>query len=258
MAAASPPGLIQRRERGWRMGLANVLANELRGWWGTRLGWLLAIGAPALVAGLLAILLFSLPPASQPLDGVQGLLKLIGLLAPLAVIVLMQDSLIGERQSGTAAWVLSKPVSRSAFILAKLLATSINVVFVLVVLPGLIGFTLLIALDPQSLRLPALGGALGLLALNTMFYVALMMVLGTVFERRGPVLGVGLGVALGLPMLLNLAPALTWLTPVPLADLGTLVAHGAGLADPLPVIATTGWTIAFVLVALWRFHWLEL
>ena len=36
--SASEALLIPRRERGWRMGLANMLGKELAAWWRTRMG----------------------------------------------------------------------------------------------------------------------------------------------------------------------------------------------------------------------------
>ena len=49
-------------------------------------------------------------------------------------ITLTQDEVIQEKQSGTAAWILSKPAARPAFILTKLLASLIGVL--VLVLPG--------------------------------------------------------------------------------------------------------------------------
>ena len=40
----------------------------------------------------------------------------------IAVVAKTQGAIIGEKQLGTAAWVLSKPASRRAFVLAKLRA----------------------------------------------------------------------------------------------------------------------------------------
>ena len=60
----------------------------------------------------------------------------------IAVIIIMKDTLVGEKQSGTAAWVLSKPVSRPAFILSKLAANSIGVLATIVILPGVVAFIL--------------------------------------------------------------------------------------------------------------------
>ena len=79
-------------------------------------------------------------------------LMIAALAAPIAAISLAQDSILGERHSGTAAWVLSKPLRRPAFILAKLVAHGLGLLVAWVVLPG--------ALAYLQLR-PSMGRAVG-------------------------------------------------------------------------------------------------
>ena len=40
----------------------------------------------------------------------------------IGMIILVQGTVIGERQSGITEWILSKPVARPAYFLAKLVA----------------------------------------------------------------------------------------------------------------------------------------
>jgi len=54
-------------------------------------------------------------------------LKIAGIATAIGVAVLAQDALIAEKHSGTAAWVLSKPVSLSAFILSKVIANAAGI-----------------------------------------------------------------------------------------------------------------------------------
>jgi ABC-type transport system involved in multi-copper enzyme maturation permease subunit len=74
--------------------------------------------------GLVALAAFSKTAqlgGPGPATGLQAFFAISPLFGPIGVAVLAQGAIVGEKQSGTAAWVLSKPVSRSAFILAKLL-----------------------------------------------------------------------------------------------------------------------------------------
>ena len=64
----------------------------------------------------------------------------MGLAGAIGVSILMQTAVVGEKRSGTAAWVLSKPVSRVAFIIAKLIANSTGIVVTLVLAQGLIAY----------------------------------------------------------------------------------------------------------------------
>jgi len=59
---------------------------------------------------------------------------------PIVAIIIAQDAIIGERQSGTAAWVLSKPVSRPAFILSKLVAGAIGLLVTGIVIQGVVAY----------------------------------------------------------------------------------------------------------------------
>ena len=78
-----------------------------------------------------------------------------------AVIVIGQDTIIGEKQSGTAAWVLSAPVSRSAFIMAKLLANTIGFFVTIIVVQGLVAYVQLSLSDGSLLTARSLSGHAG-------------------------------------------------------------------------------------------------
>ncbi len=64
-----------------------------------------------------------------------------GLFPAVGVVIIMQGVVVGEKKSGTAAWVLSKPVTRPAFILSKVIANSLGVLVTMVVLPGIVAYT---------------------------------------------------------------------------------------------------------------------
>jgi ABC-type transport system involved in multi-copper enzyme maturation permease subunit len=55
----------------------------------------------------------------------------------------MQDAVVGEKKDGTAAWVLSKPLTRPAFILSKIIANSVGILLTLVVVPCMVAYTIL-------------------------------------------------------------------------------------------------------------------
>ncbi len=62
--------------------------------------------------------------AGQSADG-RGVLFEFGAVAlAIGVIVLTQDAILGEKQNGLTEWLLSQPVTRAAYLLAKLVANS--------------------------------------------------------------------------------------------------------------------------------------
>ena len=119
---------------------------------------------------------------------------------PLGSIAIAQNALIEERQGETLPWVLSKPVSRPAVILSKVIADSIGVVLPAVVLQAIIAWFMLPALDPKAglpIQRPELSRYLGVVAVQiviVVLFVALTVFAGTIFRNRGPVAALGLGV----------------------------------------------------------------
>src|SRR5664279_732183 len=104
---------------GWSRGLNNVLKGELKGWFGTRRWWVQILIWTASVNLIFLIVSLTTPRGSAVTTPLMLFNIFIGLAGPVGMSIVMQSALIGEKKSGTAAWVLSKPVSRSAFVLSK-------------------------------------------------------------------------------------------------------------------------------------------
>lgn len=248
-------------ERGWRRGLNNLLHNELAHWWTTRRWWTQCLIWVGVVGFMLAAVIFS-DPNFQFTDGVMLYSIFAGLFPAIGVVILMQGALVGEKQNGTAAWVLSKPASRTAFILAKLEANSLGVLVTMVLVPGIVAYILLsysqtAALDP----LPFLA-AWAVIFLNQFFYLTLTLMLGALFSSRGPVIGIALAFLFLQQYLVGLLPLLRYLLPwtlaVPLNDQTEAVVPALLQGQPvyswITVVAVLVESILFVLVALRRFQ----
>ena len=258
--------LLPSRSRGWRMGLGNMLHKELSAWYRTRRWW---------IQGLIALLLLNVTMALNLKDGGRvdnagmNFLVMAALCVPFAAISLAQDSILGERHSGTAAWVLSKPLRRPAFILAKLIAHGLGLLLAWVVLPGAVAYFQLVAAGKGQLPLSGSGwaAALALYYLNLLFYLTLALMLATLFNGRGPVLGITLLVAWAGPMRFIAQPLqeyVPWLEEIlpwrllvdfehfqPLAG---YVALGQPLPTVIPIVAAALWCMLFTGVAIWRFR----
>ena len=254
--------LVPRREHGWRMGLANMLSKEIGTWWRTRRWWVQCLIAMLLLNGNIWL---NMKGGMRVDAAALNFLTMAGLCVPIAAISLAQDSILGERHSGTAAWVLSKPLRRPSFILAKVIAHGLGLLVAWVVLPGVI-FYLQIA-GPLGSHLSAAGfvGAMGLDYLNLLFYMTLALMLATLFNGRGPVLGIAVAVAWSGPMQFIIQPMqkyapwleniMPWRLMVDFGRGGPLagyLAMGQPLHTVVPIIATVLWCILFVGVAIWR------
>ncbi len=253
-------------ERGWQRGLPNMLSSEFGGWFQTRLWWIqcliwvVVVGFFLLAATVLSGQPFNLQEAVM-LYAVFG-----GMFPAVAVVIVMQDSIVGEKQTGTAAWVLSKPVSRPAFVLSKLAAGAAGVAFTMVFVPGVVAYAVLSYGNKGLLSpLPFLLG-LVIIWLSLMFYLSLTLMLGTFFNHRGPVIGIVLALLFLQQQIMGLFTPLKYILPwgmvIPIGNspdasslatslfLGQIPALGNWLQAAIIAVEV----VIFAAIALWRFE----
>lgn len=180
-------------ERGWRRGLGSILKSELSRWWKTRMWWVQCLIWVGIIGFLLSAVLFSsrdTPPSEEV-----AVLFLIfaGLFPSVGVVIIMQGVVVGEKKSGTAAWALSKPITRPAFLLSKVIANSLGVLATMVIIPSIVGYILNVIATSTPWNLPRFLAALGVVFLSHFFFLSLTLMLGTFFSSRGPVIGIALG-----------------------------------------------------------------
>jgi hypothetical protein len=248
--------LVPCRKRRWKMGLANMLAKENHGWWRTRRWW---------IQCLLWLVLLNLGSATNLRMGMpDNFLFVAGLVLPIAAIVLSQDAILGERHSGTAAWVFSKPLRRSAFLLAKIIAYGLGFLVTGILLPSSIACLQIIAGDGSLSLLPGFAASLGLVVLNLLFYLTLTLMLATLFQGRSPVMGIPLFILFlwMIPDSARLAEFMPWRLVIDtgnnaLPALNGYLLSGQPLPTVAPIIATAVWCALFTGVAFWRIRWEE-
>lgn len=248
--------------RGWRRGFSNMLRKELGQWWGTKMWWIQLIIWVLLLNGIAAIMMITESQAGEMTtaellqETVQTFLLMGATVISIGVVITGQDAIVGEKQSGTAAWVMSKPASRPAFILAKAITYVLGFGVTAVIVPTIIFIAETRLLLPLSLSLPSFLAGVGLMALGVLFYLALTLMLGTVFNSRGPVIGIGIAIILaGIFFKGMFPPAMLAVTPWLLPDIGAGMALGMQLPDNwvVHVAITSCWILVFTAVALWRF-----
>ena len=110
----------------------------------------------------------------------------------IGTVIVVQGVVVGEKQLGTAAWVMSKPVSRAAFILAKTFAYAIGFLVTAIVIPSTIFYFTAKSLITQLPVMPFLYGV-SMVVLGQLFYLTLTLMLGTFYNSRGPIAGIGIG-----------------------------------------------------------------
>jgi ABC-2 type transport system permease protein len=260
--------------RSWRRGLANLLGHELHLWWGTRrwlvqlLIWIL------LINGAVAFIGIGIMQTRNPMDPaeasqitpesiylilVQVFIQVAVLCTAVGAVISAQGTIIQEKQMGTAAWILSKPVSRPAFIVAKVAPQALGLLVLGMLVPTIVFYlesSLLTASAPAPVDLLA---AMGIWSLVILFYLTLAIMLGTFLNSRSPVLGIALGFLFLGAFVPNALPQLAAIFPWKLDGVALLLALGPQAPGPLPpsaivpVIATILWIVIFIALAIWRF-----
>ena len=255
-------------------GFANLLRKENRAWWGTRRWWINALLWTGMLGGLTGLMLFVMPSLAEasgdPEVAAMGgpvafgmemgrtvFFQMSCLALAIGAIVLFQDAFLDEKHSGVAEWILSKPVARRSYVLAKLAAALQALPLLLIALPSLVAY-LLLSLRGGALFpvLPFLGGV-GIVSIHTFFYLTLTLMLGAFFNSRGPILGITLGFLLGGSVFGGLLKPLLFVTPWMLSKIAPLVAG----AEPVPagmlwapLAASALWSAVFILVTLAKFE----
>jgi ABC-2 type transport system permease protein len=179
-------------------------------------------------------------------------------------MVIMQRVIVGEKRYGTAAWVLSKPVTRTAFVLSRLTVNSIGILLTSVIVPGVV-FYISLGLFSDLGWLPPLRFIAGLLMflLHTFYWIALVLVMGTLSESSSVVIAVPMALFLAfwmgpglIPSMLYISPLLLTFSPDPdhLNSVAASFMSGEPVFSWIPVIATVVSCIIFIAVAIRRFN----
>ncbi len=258
---ATEQSLIPVKGSGWLSGLRNMLRKENGRWVGTHQWLTQSLIWLTLVNGIVALVLyigFTQAGAPTTTDILQLFFMLLGSFTPFGVVILTQSDVVGERQSGTAEWVLSAPLSREAFLLSKLAANSAWIFATMVLLQG-VAFNLILAVFGLPM-VSALNMAAGLAVncLHLLFWLTLTLMLGAAFHSRGPVLGIPIVILLLQNLLTQLASVYApWLVPMLPQSLllqGIQLAQGGGVTSLVPFAAFALLSVVFTAVALWRFR----
>lgn len=265
-------------------GFSNLVSRESRKWLRTRRWWIQTLLWLILLNGFVIFGLFVMPKLVAESttemeqatasgtevmtadefrqDVPNALFGLATLLLPVGVIILTHSQVYGEKHSGVAAWILSKPVSRLTYLLAKIISDAVGIIVVMVILQMIPAFLLLSSVLEMNLNDYVL--AIALLILLLEFYQAFTMMMSVIGKSTEIVLGVSFGVLLGGLVLKNALASVTgdviFLTPWVLPDAITVIVSGQALPQQLQtnIIAVLVLTILCLAVMFWQFQKQEL
>jgi ABC-2 type transport system permease protein len=255
-------------EKGWRRGLGNLLQGEYSAWFKSSRWWKHLILWFSIINVMMALMVIATAKAAKdgndgpPIFFMYGIFG--GMFVAFGVMIIMQRVLIREKSSGTAAWVLSKPVTRTAFVISRLVVNSIAILLTSVFVPGVILYVTL-GLFSDIGWLSPFGFIAGLLmvSLHTFYWIALVLMMGTLFESSSAVIAVPMvlyfvfwmGTQM-IPALIYISPLLLTFTPAPeqMNALSASLITGEPVFSWLPLISTIVFCIIFIAVAIRRFN----
>jgi len=255
-------------EHGWRSGFSNLLRKENSLWWGTRKWWVQTLIWLFISNGIIAFILWAIPLFDPSADMnpngswvnelIRVFLQMEGLFTSLGVMVLSQGLIVNEKKSGTAAWVHSNPVSRSSFLFSKLVSHGWAMFIILVVVQSLLVYLQFAMKAGMFFNPVPFITATGVLCLLFLFYLVLALMLGTLFNSTGPVVGISLAVGIGMGILRQLLGTMVpWLVAIlPESLIGLALAIGTGLSLQegwyIPIISTGVLVVVFFSLAIVR------
>jgi ABC-2 type transport system permease protein len=255
-------------EKGWRRGLGNLLQGEYSAWFKSSRWWKQLLLWISIINGMMILMMIATVKAAQ--DGNDGPPILLmygifgGMFVAFGVMIVMQRVLIKEKQSGTAAWVLSKPVTRTAFVVSRLIVNSIAILLTSVIVPGvLLYFSLGFFSNLGWLSPFGFAAALVMVSLHTFFWITFVLMMGTLVESSGAVIAVpmilffffwmGSGM---VPAIIYVAPLLLAFTPAPdqMNSLAGSFMTGEPVSTWWPLILTVVYCVSFIAIAIRRFN----
>lgn len=250
----------------WRRGLDNLLRGELKQWFGTRTWWVqILIWASAV--NLIYLMVSLSAQGEADFESIMIFNIFLGLAGPIGTCIMMQMAVVGETRAGTAAWILSKPVSRPAFILSKLIGNAIGLAVTLVLAQGVIAYLITAVVLGVFLPVPGFLAGLGVHMANILFYMTMTLMFGAIFDHPAPVIGIPMAFLFVQQFLVSLAPVLAKLLPwtliFPLNNstelpMSSALMLGEPVSSYLALFGTLAFSALFVVIALWVFQRQEL
>jgi ABC-2 type transport system permease protein len=238
----------------WRRGFAAVYRAESSKWWGTRRWWVQTLIWMAILNGLLAIVAWGGESEDVIAASNEFFTPFLQVLGAIGISITTQGVIIREKQLGTAQWVLSKPIPRSAFVLAKALATLVAALVIIVLFQSVLAFLQIWVASDGQLSVAAFWATVGMAALHLLFYLTLTLMLGTFFNSREPVIAIAIALIIA-QMIQGLLPAvLGVILPYAMVSTATSVMAGEPAPSVAAIIAAPIWALLFTIIAVWRFR----
>lgn len=252
--------LIPARGQGWRVGLGNLLRKEFGQWWTTKLWWIQTLIWLVILNGVTTVVMLDssgMTPEALVNESVRTFFLVGATAVGIGIVLTLQGSIVGEKELGTAAWVMSKPASRTSFVIAKLVSHFTGFAVTSIVIPAAVFLVAANLVLSQPVPYGSFAIGLAVMGLNSLFFVTLTLALGCFFEGRGPIAGIGITLILVGQFFKGMLPeAIVVATPWLLGEVAASFAmqQQPEFARVVPLVAVVIEIIVLGSLALWRFN----
>lgn len=223
----------QINSKGLLGGFRPVFASEMRKWFGSPQVWLHLLVWTVVTNGMLLLILLNQAQMPAEITNVETLAQMLimglGNFAALGVMVVSQYSLIQELTTGTTEWVLSKPVSRSAYLLAKYAGSIVSSTLLIVIPQSLVGFLLLNSFEGIVVDLDDYLSAMLTMLISLFFFTAWALFVGSYVRNLPMSTGALLALVFVQQPLVSAVPSLANFLPIGQAYLAQMQIVGANL-----------------------------
>lgn len=194
-------------------------------------------------------------PTPTALDSYIGFMGNLAELALLALIISVAASVASERRGGTAVLVLTKPLSRAAFITAKCVANLILVTASTAL--GAAACIVVTILLFDASHVAAFVESVAVWLVLAAMFTTLMVLLSAAMDRQAPAAGVGIGVYVALFVLTGF-PIAKDRTPAGIMAANDAILKAKDVALGVPLAVTAVLTVVFAVAAIYAFRRKEL
>jgi len=166
-------------------GLSILMKTEISRWRHS-IAWWLQIAAVLFFANGITVMAML---GSEGEEGI-GLMMfplMSGIYVALSAMTMIQGAIVKEKEEGTAAWVLSKPATRVAFMTSKFITNCISMTVALVLFPWIVAYLMFAGMG-ESVDLLGTVFAMGIFWTYCMFWLTMALMLGSIFKSRRPVM----------------------------------------------------------------------
>jgi len=243
-------------------GLFNLMNIELQNWFKTRKIFMHVCLWAILLFGLVVIAGINEYTANS---SVEMFLNFTGVFGAIGVIISAQNVIIGERKNGVTPWLLSKPISRTSYIISKFFGNLSGFFIAMSLIPSLLIFIYISIRSTQLFSFNRLFGFMGFVIIYFSFYLSITIMLGSFFRNRGAVAGIPVGIFFAQSLLSGVLPKQAPYFPNNMLSgdeavssvignyffNGTVTSYGS-------LISASVLTLCFIAIAIWRFNIEEL